>query len=246
MRVVYLLTIRELKTYFLSMMGYIIWTMFLLVYGYVFWVLVNAFSNPQNSFSEPLSNFFFGTFYYWFILIIIPPLLTMRSIAGEKRTGTFELLVTAPITEAQIVIGKFLAAGIFFIIMWISTLFYFYLIAPHTDLDWNQIFNGYLGTVLVGALFISFGIFASALTKSQITSAIVSFSAGLLLFSLGFISYFINIPALKSFFDYINIMENTMRFSQGVLDSRTIVYFLSMTVTFLFLSIRVLDIRRWR
>ena len=246
MRITYLLTMRELRSFFNSIMGYIILTMFLLIYGFVFWFLVNAFSNPQNTFNEPFSNFFFGTFYYWFILIIVPPLLTMRSIAEERKSGTLEVLLAAPVSEGQLVISKFLASFLFYVLMWVTTLFYFYLIGAHTQLEWTRILIGYFGTFLVGSVFISIGIFASAISRNQIVAAIISFGMGLLIFSLSFISYFIDFKRLKSILDYINIMESMMKFSQGILDTRPIVYFLSLSVFFLFLSVKMLDSQRWR
>lgn len=246
MRNTCILISRELHSFFSSIMGYVILTMFLLIYGFVFWFLVNAFSNPQNSFNEPFSNFFFGTFYYWFILIIIPPLLTMRSIAEERKSGTLEVLMAAPISETQLVIAKFIASLLFYMFMWSTTLFYFYLIGAHTELDWTRIMIGYGGTFLVGGVFIAIGIFASAISRNQIVAAIISFGMGLLIFSLSFISYFIDFQTLKSFLDYINIMESMMKFSQGIFDTRPVVYFSSLIVFFLYLSVRMLDSQRWR
>ncbi len=245
MRNIYLMALRELKGYFFSMTGYVVWSIFLLIYGFVFWILVNAFSNPQNSFNEPLSNFFFGTFYYWFIMLILPPLITMKTIAEEKRSGTFDLLMSAPVTEFQVVLSKFLAAFIFFSVIWCSTIYYFYLIAPHTDIDWLRLFNGYFGTLLLGSVFISLGIFASAIAGSQIVAGIISFGLGLLIFSLGFVSYFVNLRQLKTVFEYINIMDNATKFAQGILDSRPIVFFCTLTAIFLFMATKAVDSEKW-
>ena len=246
MRNILVLINRELKTYFYSIMGYVILAMFLLIYGFVFWFLVNAFSNPQNDFNEPITNFFFGTFYYWFILIIVPPLLTMRTIAEERKSGSLELLLTAPVTEFQIIVSKFTASFVFYIFMWLITIYYFFLIGGHTSLDWNRIFIGYLGTFLVGGVFISLGIFSSTISKNQIVAAIISFGLGLLIFSLSFISYFIDFQSVKSVLEYINIMDSTIKFSQGVLDTRPVVYFLSLMFFFNYLSVKILDSQRWR
>ncbi|MEW6535680.1 MAG: ABC transporter permease [Candidatus Auribacterota bacterium] len=246
MRTIFVITLKELRSYFFSLTGYVIWSLFLLIEGFVFWFLLNAFSNPQNSFNEPISHFFFGTFYYWFLLLIIPPLLTMRSLAEEYKSGTIDLLSSAPITEAQIIMAKFFAAFIFFSFMWCSTLFYFYLIEPHTELDWMRIINGYLGTFLVSGLFISVGIFASSISTSQIVSAIIAFAFALLLFSFGFIEYFISSPIFSGVLKYCNIMDSTIRFGQGIFDTRPVIFFLSLTVLFLNMSVAVLDSRRWR
>ncbi|MCD6460129.1 ABC transporter permease [bacterium] len=246
MRNIFILINRELKTYFYSIMGYVILAMFLLIYGFVFWFLVNAFSNPQNNFNEPITNFFFGTFYYWFILIIVPPLLTMKTIAEERKSGSLELLMTASVTEFQIIISKFAASFIFYVFMWLITIYYFFLLSPHTALDWNMIFVGYLGTFLVGGVFISLGIFSSTISRNQIVAAVISFGLGLLIFSLSFISYFIDFQSVKSVLEYINIMDSTIKFSQGVLDTRPVVYFLSLIIFFNYLSVRILDSQRWR
>ncbi len=245
MRNIYLMAVRELKGYFFSMVGYVVWSVFLLIYGFVFWILVNAFSNPQNSFNEPLANFFFGTFYYWFIMVIFPPLITMRSIAEEKKSGTFELLMSVAVTDLQVILSKFIASFIFFSVMWCSTIYYFYLIAPHTNIDWIRLLNGYFGTLLLGSVFISLGIFASAVSKNQIIAGIISFGLGLLIFSLGFISYFVDFQALKTVLDYINIMDNAMKFSQGIFDTRPIVFFCSLTTLFLFMATRALESEKW-
>ena len=227
-------------------MGYVILAMFLMIYGFVFWFLVNAFSNPQNSFNEPITNYFFGTFYYWFILIIVPPLLTMRTIAEERKSGSLELLLTAPVTEFQVIIAKFIASFVFYIFMWLITIYYFFLISAHCPLDWNRIIVGYMGTFLVGGVFIALGIFSSTISKNQIIAAIISFGLGLLIFSLSFISYFIDFQSIKSILDYINIMDSTIKFSQGVLDTRPVVYFLSLIIFFNYLSVKILDSQRWR
>ena len=246
MKILCLMMSRELKTYFCSMMGYIILTMFLFVNGYIFWFLASAYSDPQNNFSEPFTTFFFGTFFYWIILLLIPPLLTMRSIAEERKQGTLETLMTAPVTETQIILSKFFAALIFYSAMWSITSFYFYLISDHNAFNFPMILTSYLGTFLLSGVFLSCGIFASTLTNNQIIAAIISIGIGLLLFSIGFISYFVTSEPLKSVIEYINIMENLLRFTEGIVDSRPIVFFISTTILFLFLSIKVLDSQRWR
>lgn len=240
------MTLRDLKTYFLSIVGYVILSMFLLIYGYVFWFLVGIYSSPQYNMTEPMTNFFFGSFYYWFVMLIIPPLLTMRSIAEERKTGTLELLITAPVSETEIIFSKFLSSFLFFAFMWLTTLYYFYIISSDTVLEWKNILNGYLGTLLAGSVFISLGILSSTISRNQIIAAIISFSCGLLIFSASFISYFINADSLKTFLDYVNIMDNTMKFSQGIFDTRPVVYFLSLTICFIFISVKILDSQRWR
>ncbi len=246
MRNIFLMTIRDLKTYFMSITGYVILSIFLLIYGYVFWFLVSIYSSPQYNLNEPITNFFFGSFYYWFVMLIIPPILTMRSIAEERKTGTLELLITAPVSEMQIIVAKFLSSFIFYAFMWIITLFYFFLISKNMPLEWLNIINGYLGTFLAGSVFISLGILSSTISRNQIVAAIVSFGFGLLIFSASFVSYLINYASIKPFMEYINIMDNTMKFSQGIFDTRPVIYFISLTIGFLFISVKILDSQRWR
>lgn len=236
MKTILLMTSRELKKYFYSITGYVIISLFLVMYGYNFWFLSTVFSDIQNSFSETFTTFYFGTFFYWVAMLLIPPMLTMQSIAEERKQGTLQLLLTAPLSCGKIVFAKYCAALLFYMVMWALTAFHFIFLLHFDFFSLPIILSGYFGTLLFGSVFLSMGIFASSISKNLLVSAIVSIAIVLFFFSIGFLSYVILDEQLKSVFDYVNIVEHTYQYAQGVIDSRTIIYCTSLTFIFLYLS----------
>ncbi|MCB1195743.1 ABC transporter permease [bacterium] len=246
MKTIFLMIARELKKYFFSITGYVIVSLFLVMYGYNFWFLATVFSDAQNSFSETFATFYFGTFFYWVATLMIPPVLTMQSIAEERKQGTLQLLLTAPLSCGKIVFAKYCAALAFYIIMWAFTALHFIFLVHSEVFSLPIIISGYFGTLLFGSVFLSMGIFASAISKNLLIAAIVSIAIVLFFFSIGFLSYVTLDERLKSVFDYVNIVEQTYQYAQGVIDSRTIVYCISLTCMFLYLSSKSLAAEQWR
>ena len=178
---------RELIAYFSSPLAYVVMTGFLIIQGFVFERIVSILNNPQVPAMTPLRAFFGGTFFFWLILLFIVPVITMRLIAEERRSGTIEMLMTSPVTEAQVILGKFGAAMLFYVALWLPTLFYVALLGRHSEIDLGPIAASYFGVLLVGYFFLAIGTFVSTLTNNQLIAAIISFAVILLLFSLALV-----------------------------------------------------------
>ncbi|MEI9959872.1 MAG: ABC transporter permease [Limisphaerales bacterium] len=176
----------------------------------------------------------------------------MRLFALEKFTGTFETLMTTPVSDLQVVMAKFTAAIVFYMIMWLPMLACLFIVRHFTNqpgaLDAGTIGGMYLGIFLVGCLFMALGCLASALTNSQMAAAMISFVLGVSLFSLGFLAS--AIPSVVQWqsqvISYFGLFEQMHDFARGVVDTRTVVFYVSLTFFFLFLTLRVVESRRWK
>ncbi|MDX1630525.1 MAG: ABC transporter permease [Thermoanaerobaculia bacterium] len=237
---------RELRAYFFSPLGWVVATGFLFFQGLSFQTIVDFLTDPRAPGMTPLDFFFGGTLFYWLTLLFVAPVLTMRLLSEERSQGTLEMLLTAPVTETQVVLGKFFGALAFYVFLWVPTLVYALLLERHLDLDWGPIGSAYLGTLGIGALFLSVGIFVSGLTRSQIVAAIGSFALLFLLFLPAFLEFLVNDPLLQSIVDYTNLYSHMDEFSKGIVDSRRLIYYLSGTVFFLFLTSRALEAGKGR
>ena len=241
------LTARELKAFWYSPIAYVVGALFLLLQGWVFWLLVAVLNDPRVDPAWTMSQFFFGgTFFYWFSVLLISPLLTMRTFSEEKRTGTIEFLLTAPVTDTQVVLAKFFGAWLAYIQLWMLTLVFFIFLRTLTPFEWGPVFTGYLGTWLLGGVLIALGVFASSLTRNQVIAAVISFVAMLLLFSVGILEVFIRDPEGSKIIQYLSLMQHLQDFARGILDSRPVVFYLSVTAICLFLTGRVINTPRWR
>ena len=187
MRKTWAIVRRELIAYFSSPLAYIVMTAFLLMQGYIFYLIVSFLNNPQTPAMTPLRLFFGGTIFFWLFLLFVVPVITMRLIAEERRSGTIEVLLTSPVTEAQVVAGKFAAAMAFYIALWLPTVLYVVVLNRHSDIDLGPVVSGYLGILLLGFLFLSVGTLASTFTDNQLIAAIIAFAAMIALFSLGLV-----------------------------------------------------------
>ena len=241
------LTSRELKAFWYSPIAYVVGALFLLLQGWVFWLLVAVLNDPRVDPSWTMAQFFFGgTFFFWFSVLLIAPLLTMRTFSEEKRTGTIEFLLTAPVTDTHVVLAKFLGAWLAYILLWTFTVVFFFVLRRFTAFDWGPVITGYLGTWLLGAVLIAIGVLASSLTRNQVIAAVLSFVAMLLLFSVGILDVFIRDPEASKWIQYFSLMDHLRNFSKGVLDTRPMTFYLSLTAVFLFFTGRVIGNPRWR
>ncbi len=239
MKTIMHLTKRELSSYLNTTWGISILAVILLLDGLLF----NAFalgSSPRYS-ADVLEDFFYfssGT------TMIAGVLLTMRLLAEERQTGTESLLQTAPITELQIVIGKFLGAYLFLMLITGLTIYMPFLIQVNGKISWGQIFAGYLGLACLGATAISIGTFGSAIAKNQLFAAILG--GGLLVFFLlGWLLGEITSAPLNEIFSYLALFDKHFQpFMSGRINSEGIVFYLSLSVGFLLLATRVLQARR--
>jgi ABC-2 type transport system permease protein len=237
---------RELKAYFYSPLAYIVLTFFLLVQGYYFSIIIAYLSDPRFPAGRPLELFFGQTIFTWLVLIFAGTFLTMRLISEELRSGTIETLMTAPVSEAQVVVGKYVAALTFYLFLWAPTLVYVAIVRAFTPVDWGPIASAYLGIVGIGALFLAVGLFASATSKNQIVAAIVTFFCLLVLFSIGLMENLANGDAAKQLLGHLNLWTHMDDFAKGIVDTRRLVYYSSGVAFFLFLTTRALAAKKWR
>jgi ABC-2 type transport system permease protein len=231
---------REFLAYFVSPLAYVVLTAFLLVNGVVFWLILlflNSPDAPRNAFM----SLFFTSVFYWIFMILVSSIISMRLLSEERKSGSIEALLTAPVSEATVVLGKFAGGWCFFMFLWLPTVLYPLLLARYGALDWGPVAAGYLGIALIGALFISAGTFASALTKNQIVAAVLAFLIILGIFMVGmFKDAPVGNPALRDLFVYLSVLEHMEDFGRGIVDTRRLVYMLSSAAFFLFLSTRAL------
>jgi ABC-2 type transport system permease protein len=250
MRIFLTLTRRELAAFFFSVTGYVIIAAVTLLIGWSFVVLMtNLGSDPSPL---PVTELFYRTYFFWLIVLLATPIITMRLFALEKFTGTFETLMTTPVSDWQVVAAKFTAAIIFYTVMWLPMLGCLFIVRHFTDqpgtLDPGMIGGIYLGVFLVGCLFLSLGCFASALTRSQMAAAMISFVLGVSLFALGFLAQALTTTAQwkTQLLSYFGLFDQMNDFAGGVVDTRTLIFYVSLTLLFLFLTLRVVESRRWK
>jgi len=229
---------RELASYFYSPIAYVAMMLFLLASGFLFW---NDFDPGQ-----PVSM---RTIFEWMVwlLVFVIPVLSMNLLAQEWATGTIETMMTAPVGELDMVLGKFLGLLSFFIVLLIPTLVYLAMLAMYGRPDYGTIFTGYLGILLVGCLFISIGLFCSSLTRSQVVAAV---AAAAVLFVATIVPWWAGSrTTVVGFWRKIvdqGVFTRYVDFSKGIIDTGNLVFFLATTAVFLFLTIKVLESRRWK
>ena len=240
------LTIREWKAFWYSPVAYVVGAFFFLMQGWVFWLLVAVLTDPRVDPSWNMSQLFFGTFFYWFSVLILAPTLTMRTFSEEKRTGTLETLLTAPVKDWEVVLSKFLGAWGSYCALWAATLVYFLILRWYTKLDWGPVLTGYLGTGLIGAVFVSIGVLASSMTRNQVIAAVVTFVSTIFIFSIGLMDSFVADPESVKIIQYLSFINHVRDFSKGLLDTRPLVLYLTTTAGALFLTIRAIASPRWR
>ncbi len=243
MRAVLATYLRELRAYFLSPLAYVVAFFFLAVNGFIFAWMISALVDPRAPSGPPMGYFFGST---WLLLIVLGTILPMRLLSEELRSGSIEVLMTAPITEGQVVAGKYLAALSFFALLWVPTLGYAGILAHYGEVEWGPIAGGYLGLLLIGGLFLAVGTFASAMSKSQLIAAVVTFAILVVLFLIGQLEQLASSELWKNTFSYLDLGTHMDELGKGIVDSRRIVYYVSASLFFLFLTSRALEDRKWR
>ena len=241
---------REVKSFLYSPIAYVVLFYFLILTGFNFYSGASFLNRGPTEVT--VVEAFFNTVLFWFPFVLIFPLITMRTYSEEFRMGTFEPLTTAPVGDWQVVLAKFFGALVFYIILWAPSFSYFgafQLITKHAAANASGAYLGsYLLLLLMGMFYISIGCVASALTKDQINAAVISFSAITLCFFAGLLSFITNVtdPTTKDVNTYISAVEHMADFSKGVIDSRPIVWYLSMTVLMLVLNFQIFQYRKWK
>lgn len=252
---------KELHSIFVSPIAYVVLMIFLGVSGYFFYTSLLEFRMLMQKYQaiaqltrnlEALQqlnlNYFviarvFSNMLVIFLFII--PLVMMRSFAEEKKNGTEELLLTSPITVNELIAGKFLGALLFILISLAPTVLYLGLLFVFAKPEWGPVLSGYLGIVLFVGAAIAVGLFASSLTENQIIAAVVCFVMLLGLFIIGILVQGES-TALGKIVSYLSIQEHIENMLKGLINTRDVVYFLSITAFFLFLTKRSVDSVRWR
>ena len=237
---------RELRAYFVSPLAWVVLTFLLFVQGWIFSLILGFLADPRTPAGTTPFDVFFGSFFFWFTLIFVTPVITMRLLAEERRSGTLESLITAPVTATQIVLAKFAAAFTFYAFLWAPTGLYPVLVARHTVIDWGPIGAGYLGTLLLGAMALAVGLFASALSKNQIVAAVATFGTLLMLFAVPWAGDLVRDPTWTEVFGYLNQADHLDEMAKGIVDTRRLVYYLTTTALFLFFTTRALEAKKWR
>jgi ABC-2 type transport system permease protein len=241
---------RELSAFFLSLTGYVIIAAVSLLVGLSFVVLIAGVGS--DPFTEPVTEMFYSTFYFWLILLLGTPVITMRLFAQEKASGTFETLMTTQVSDAQVVLAKFGAAVIFYMVTWLPLLACLFLVKHLANqagaLDAGTLGGMYLGIFLIGCVFLSLGCLASALSQSQMMAAIISFVLGVGLFSLAYLAKATPVTAQwqTQVLSVFNLFDQMHDFARGAVDTRAVIFSVTSTFFFLFLNLRVVESRRWK
>ncbi len=215
---------REFKSYFISPIAYIVISIFLILAGWFFFSTFFLFGQAE------MRNFFS---LLPIIFSFVVPAITMRLFSEEFNTGSFELIYTLPVSSMDIIIGKFMGAVAFVIVMLLPTVIYGICISFIGDLDWGPVIGGYIGAVLLGAAFTAVGLFASSLTRNQIVAFITGMSLCFILTLLDKMLFFLPESALN-FFQFLGADYHFQNISKGILDSRDIIYFISVCFVMLY------------
>lgn len=247
MRKIPVLFSKELKSYFYSPIAYVVLVVFLAFNGYIFSLLMSALNDPRVTVEGSAMQLFFGgTIFFYLVLSIVASVTTMRLIAEERKSGTIEVLMTAPITDVDLVLSKFLGAMAFYVILWLPTLLYLVMLRRYSEVDYGPIAAGYLGTMLLGGMFIAIGLLFSSMTKNQIIAAIASFVVITVLWTVGVFRSFVQGGLAQGLFSYLNIFDHFDHFNKGIIDTRPIVYYISGTILCLFLTVKIVESHKWR
>src|SRR5215203_340614 len=252
MRNVVAIADKELRSYFASPIGYVLVGFFALLFGYFFYVYLGFFirssEQMQMGGGSPNVNqhMISGLLQNAAVIILFTlPMITMRTYAEEKRSGTIELLLTSPLTDMQIIPGKFIGAMGLYASMLAVTLIYIAILFLLGKPEWRPIATGYLGLLLMGGCFISVGLLISSLTKNQIVAGFMTFVVFLMLWVINWIGESSS-TTTRELVNYLSVTEHLNDFVRGILDTKHVVYYLSFITFGLFLTAKSVDSERWR
>jgi ABC-2 type transport system permease protein len=250
---------RELRTYFASPIAYVALTIFTFLAGVVFYFFIGVMvesvatrammaaqtGRPPDPIDMPgviVQNMFN---FLSFVLLLVLPMITMALFSEEKKRGTMELLLTAPVTDLQVVLGKYVAASVFYLILLSTTVIELAILFSYSQPAKGPILSAYLGIALYGLAIIAIGMFISTLTESQVISVILTFGVLMVLWLIDAVARSAG-PTTKAVLSYLSILEHTNDFLQGVISTSHIIFYLSFILLGIFLTYRSLDSLRWR
>lgn len=241
---------REMRGFFVLPIAYIVLTVWLLYFGLVFYILADFFSaSPGGGGGTSLMTAFFGgTTLFYLPLLIFAPVLTMRLLAEEKSTGTLEPLMTAPVGEWSIVLGKYFAALLFWCALWAPTLLYFWIVSGFGKdvIDYGTLGATYLGVFSVGMLYMAIGLLMSAVSRTQIAAALLSFLVLGSLFLIGLRSYGTQDDTERALYEYLGVWSQMGTFAKGIVDTRFLVFDATLAALAVFMTVRVVQSNRWQ
>jgi ABC-2 type transport system permease protein len=246
---------RELRSYFASPIAYAVIGFFALVFGWMFYTFLRFFVmqsmqmsqmgmgpgqvNVNQAMIRPL------ILQISVVTLFVLPMITMRTYSEEKRSGTIELLLTSPVTDLEIILGKFFGALTLYALMLLVTVPTITLLFWYGDPDWKPVVTSYLGLLLIGGSFISYGLFISSLTKNQIVAGVLTFCTLLMLLLVSWMQDFVG-PVGHAVISALAVFEHFEDFSKGVIDTKHLVYYASVITFGLFLTAKSVDSERWR
>jgi ABC-2 type transport system permease protein len=237
---------RELFSYFVTPLAWVAMTAFLAIQGLHFFLIVQQFAGQVDLSADggPVQTFFGQTMLLYLPLLFVCPVLTMRLFAEERRSGTIEPLLTAPVDTAGVVLGKYLAVVVIYALMWLPTALYMLLLNQYGDVDWNVVGAGYLAVLAIGAGYLAIGTMTSSLTKSQLGAAISSAMAIMGLFMLGIGEFIFPEGLARELSGHVSAWAQMNDFSRGIVDSRRLVFDFTVIGLPLFITVRAVD--AWR
>ncbi len=254
MRNILAIAAKELRSYFASPIAYVIIGLFALLFGWFFNVYLGFFIRNsaqmmqvggggganinQQMISPMLQN-------CAVVILFVMPMITMRTYSEEKRSGTIELLLTSPVTDMQIIFGKFLGAMALYLAMLSVTVLYVAILFWYGNPEWRPVVAGYLGLLLMGGSFIATGLLISSLTKNQIVAGFLTFAVFLMLWIINWTGESSG-PGTREVLNYVSIIEHFNDFARGIIDTRHVIYYLSFITFGLFLTSKSVDSERWR
>lgn len=247
---------KELRSYFVSPIVYVVGGVFLLTFGFLAYLYI-VFTGAQaiqlmqmqgGTAQINLNDLVFRNLFasMRFVLLLILPILTMRLLAEERKLRTFEFLMTAPIRVSEIIVGKFISVYLIFVGMLLLTTLVPLTLALFSDFTWYPVFTGYLGLTLLGGLFLAVGLFASSITENQIVAAFTSFGLLLMSWLLAGLGSLLGDTPAGQVVSYLSFMEHYDHLVRGLVDTKDLVYYVSGTVLMLFLAHRIVDSSRWK
>jgi ABC-2 type transport system permease protein len=259
MKSIFVIAERELKTYFTSPIAYVVLTIFIFLTGFAFYIFVGAMvesvgsramqsaqtGRPPDPIDMPgwvVQNMFS---FLSFVLLILLPMITMALFSEEKKRGTMELLLTAPVTDLQVVLGKFFAASAFYLVLLATTVVELAILFYFSDPATGPFLSAYLGLALFGLAIIAIGMFISTLTESQIVAVILTFGILMLLWLIDALARSAS-AGVRDVLTYLSILDHLQDFLVGVISTSHIIFYLSFMLVGIFLTYRSLDSLRWR
>ncbi|MFQ5688069.1 MAG: ABC transporter permease [Candidatus Scalindua sp.] len=227
---------REIKSYFYSPIAYVVISVFLIASGFFFAGNLQFWQEASLKGSLDSIQFF---------LLLLTPVITMKLFADETKSGTIETLMTSPVTDFDVVFGKFLAALSLYIVMILPTWIFVLFLTIFGNPDFGPIFSSYIGLILMGGLFVSVGLLVSSFTKNQVVAAVIGIVSLIILWVIGFLSTY----GEGWFYEtlrYSGTFDHWESFTKGIVDTRDVIYYVSFSALLLFITVRNVESRKWR